>query len=110
MMSVFKYQLPDVRGEINIALPLNAVVLSCGDQEGPVLWALVDTNAPSEPRLFRLLQTGQGFDERRPIRFIGTIQRRLSGGLDQYVLHLFEITVLAMEPPAPPPGLGPSHG
>jgi hypothetical protein len=85
--TVFKYPLP-MRGN-PIQMPKGARVLSLQVQYGdPQLWALVDPEAPEEPRQFRIFGTGHPMTITggHTLEFIDTFQ--LDGG--QLVFHVFE--------------------
>lgn len=84
---VFKYLLP-LLDEFTLELPEGAQLLSVlAQRDEPMLWALVDANAPPKVRSFFFRGT------RRAIAlpsasycYVGTIQ--LHGG---HVVHLFEV-------------------
>lgn len=87
MRKVFKYNLGV--GEQQLVLPTGADILAFNNQhDRPVLWALVDPDAPTEARTFRITGTGHVIEEKpRELSYIGTAQFN-DGAL---VLHLFEI-------------------
>lgn len=97
-MKIFKYPLPmEVAGLVaqwnlrsEIELPAGAEILSVQAQNNtPVLWALVDPEAPKEKRKLVLLNTGGEMPTDVSFhRFLGTFQLN-GGGL---VFHLFEDT------------------
>jgi hypothetical protein len=84
---VFKYVLPD-DDEFTLPFPAGAKLLhlDCQDNE-VVLWALVDPDAPTETRRFRLAGTGHPIETACPLTHIGTVL--LMGG--KLVFHLFEV-------------------
>lgn len=90
MKRIYRYHLgiddrPDAR------LPIGARVLSvaAARAEGSrylELWALVDPDADSEDRYFRIFGTGHPVDEDFLGRFIGTVS--MAGGA--LIWHVFE--------------------
>jgi len=92
---VFKYRIDPKKAKFSVPIQKGAMVLTAQMQENPrergeqpVMWALVDADAPFETRDFVLLETGEIFDFPGMIRFIQTLQFNRG----RYVLHLFEIT------------------
>jgi hypothetical protein len=87
MKKVWKYGVPLTGdGEVHLGMPRGATVVSLQRQRGDTsIWAIVDPDAPLEPRQFRWVGTGQevGFDG----KFVGTMQ--WAGG--SLVFHLFEV-------------------
>ncbi len=85
--SIWKY--PFVVGdEVLIRIPRDARLLDVQMQDGtPCLWALVDTEARTEVRSFRIFGTGHPFDAVDG-SYVGTFQQ-VNG---QLVWHLFEVT------------------
>lgn len=73
-----------------MAMPVGAVILTVQVQHGrPVLWAIVDREAPFEARHFLIVGTGRnmpGWDE-RPFEYVGTFQ--MHDG--DFVGHVFEL-------------------
>ena len=85
MKKIYKYQIA-ITDEIYLSMPKGAQVLSVQVQHDiPVIWALVDPDAPVVERHFHLEATGHQLPDLMG-RFIGTIQI-LEGDL---VFHLFE--------------------
>jgi hypothetical protein len=86
---IFKYELA-VKPKQVIMMPKGAVILSFSRQGPlPFVWASVDENQPREPRAFRLVTTGEVFNEERCV-FVGHTQ--LGGGPEPwYEAFLFEI-------------------
>ena len=73
-------------GDVVVWMPQGAQVLTVQAQEDvPVLWALVDTEAVSGPRHFLVVGTGHDMGD-PAVRYVGTVQL-FGGGL---VLHVFE--------------------
>lgn len=86
MLKVFKYAVPMI-DEFTIGMPEGAQLLSFQEQHGDgQLWALVDPNAPTVERHFRLAGTGHPIVDPRALHFVGTAQ--FHGGA--LVFHLFE--------------------
>jgi hypothetical protein len=93
MRTIYKYEL-NIEDMVELQLPKGAKILSVQSQnDKPVLWCLVDTEAPKENRMFRLAGTGHeiGKEIENRIEFIGTFQI-LNGA---FVGHLFEILTTA---------------
>lgn len=95
MKTIWKFPLPveynalvmgwNVR--FTMELPEEARILSVQLQWGaPVMWALVDPEAPKRARSMVLAATGKPFPEELVTHFIGTFQLNDGAG----VLHLFE--------------------
>lgn len=71
-----------------IDMPRGAQVLSVQVQhDAPQMWAMVDPAAPQSRRTFRLIGTGNPFNDADRLRFIGTFQMRDG----DEVQHLFEV-------------------
>lgn len=82
-MRIYKYQLPDIPGVFILQLPKGSIPLSVGVQHDElVLWVMVNEFEDDLEYKFRLLITGEDFDETN-LKFIGTIQ------LNGLVYHLF---------------------
>jgi hypothetical protein len=80
MKQIYKYQV--IHG--TVLMPKGAKILTAQIQDDTtVMWALVDTSQPMEPRNFEVMYTGQGFDD-TGLEYIQTVQ---DGPL---VLHIFE--------------------
>lgn len=90
MRTIYKYPV-EINDTFEIALPRDAKVLTVQTQGArPCMWAIVDTNQPSETRQFRLVGTGHPLDDGddgAAFNYIGSFQ--MKGGL--LVFHLFEI-------------------
>ena len=81
---IFKYKLFSGGG---VPMPEGAEILSVQMQHGtPVLWALVDPEAPAEVRRIEVIGTGQESTDLGKEDHIATLQLE-GGGL---VLHIFE--------------------
>lgn len=90
MKRIFKYEIYySPGGTFNTTLPKGARILSVGVQAGvPVIWALVDTDAPAEPVQFLTLWTGKDASVLKDTdEFIGTFTQK---GL---VYHLWKISL-----------------
>ncbi len=82
-MRIFKYHVSEP--EQHLLLPTGAKVLTVTTQYGePVMYALVDPNAPTEERTFRCIPTGKEFDP-AGLTYIDTFT--VEGNL---VFHCFE--------------------
>lgn len=86
MKQVFKYPLEHINQKYKFLMPEGAEILTLQLQRGqPCMWALVETDNPSEARVFELVGTGDTL--KHDGRYIGTFQ--LDNG--EFVGHLFEI-------------------
>jgi DNA-directed RNA polymerase subunit RPC12/RpoP len=82
---IYKYHLP-LLDEIEIQLPMGAQILTVQSQEGlPLIWALIETDAPLTTRRFCIRGTGHTFKGNEG-KYIGTFQLQ-NGDL---IFHLFE--------------------
>ncbi len=86
-MQIYKYEM-EVDGVVDIPMPKGAHVLTVKVQHGkPCLWAIVDPDAPTETRSFRVFGTGHEMDIDIPhSHYIGTYQ--LFDG--NFLGHVFE--------------------
>lgn len=86
MTTIWKYPL-DLKDEQVVKMPQGAQILSVQRQFGNLmLWALVDSKAPSESREIIIAATGAPFPNVGIARHIGTVQM-LDGAL---IWHVFE--------------------
>lgn len=84
MKTIWKWTLET---ETTIEMPQGAELLDLQTQHGePQLWALVDPNALSCRRTFRVYATGQELPN-DPGQYVGTFQ--MNGGA--LVFHVFEV-------------------
>lgn len=90
MKKVYKWSLPKGKDRFSLEIPQGAMLLTAHVQHGsPVIWALIDPEAPAEKRDFIVLETGEQLPELPGIpHYIATFQ--FDAG--NYILHLFEIT------------------
>ena len=87
MKAIWKFSL-DLQEYSEIEMPQGATVLTVQVQHGTIrLWAIVDTEAPKQPRMFQVCGTGASMLENVERSYIGTVQ--LQGG--RYIFHIFEI-------------------
>jgi hypothetical protein len=87
MRTIYKYPV-EVRDTFTLSLPKGAEILTVQEQRGSVfMWALVDRDAESEERSFRLAGTGHPIEDGLDLRHVGTFQ--MHGGV--LVFHVFEI-------------------
>ena len=94
---IYKYELkaqePASKGYIvsRIGMPEGARILKLGTQGNrPVVWAVVDPEAPIEERVFLPFPTGEALGEGVDIdAYIGTFQ--LDSMLGNLVFHVFEL-------------------
>lgn len=83
MKAIYKFPVKTA-----ILMPVGARILALQVQHNvPMLWAICDTSAQTEPRLFNVRGTGFEFDAADEGAYIGTWQE--SGG--SFVRHLFEV-------------------
>ena len=88
---IFKYPI-EIENRQIIQMPKGARILHAERQgEFPVLWASVDPAQPVEPRVFRMVTTGEIFNEER-LAYVGTIQLGGNRPLEAwFVMHLYEV-------------------
>lgn len=68
---IYKYQMP-VLEEFTMALPQGAKILRVQDMDGMFwMWAMVDTDAPTETRNFRAFKTGAKIPDNLNLEYIG---------------------------------------
>jgi hypothetical protein len=87
---IHKYKVPESRGRFYMVLPAYARIISVQIQRSiPVMWAVIDIEAPNEYRSFILVETGENLPDEIYTNsyYLGTLQ--LQDG--DYVLHLFEV-------------------
>lgn len=87
MKSIFKYQI-SYSAPIEIRLPMDSKVISAGlDPQGDLcIWALVDPETATTPRVFMVVGTGWSMeDEIDNWEFIGTVRQ------GPYMWHVFEV-------------------
>lgn len=86
MLTIYKYPL-EVAAMQTIPLPIGATILHFANQfETPVVWALVDTEAPTEYIVFHMVGTGHRMPNSYCV-YIGSAQ--FQGG--EFVWHLFRV-------------------
>jgi hypothetical protein len=67
---------------------ISVVVQSDGQDEQPVIYAIVDPSMPLETREFFTIGTGQDIDFKPNMQYISTFQLRRG----RWIAHLFEVT------------------
>ena len=83
MKTIWKWTL---QRETTIDMPLGAKLLTVQEQHGePQLWALVDPDAKTYQRTFRVYGTGHGLPD-DPGEYVGTFQMHCG----TLVFHVFE--------------------
>ncbi len=88
MKTVWKYPIVPV-GLLAISLPVGAQILDVQAQDGtPMMWAVVDDEAPKETRTFALVGTGHPMPKGE-VSYVGTFQ--FCPGERWLVFHLFEL-------------------
>jgi len=88
MKTIYKYDLP-MENRAIIPMPEGATILKVGVQHNkPVLWALVDPDAPVTDRIFFVFGTGHSFDLVEPFIYNGTLILHD----ETFVGHVFEKT------------------
>ena len=88
-MRIYKYSLALLEHQ-TLMLPVGAQILTVQVQHGqePCLWALVNPDAPTQPRSIWMYGTGHPiYGSMADKRYIGTIQLNQIGSL---VFHFFE--------------------
>jgi hypothetical protein len=88
MRTVYKYHLLTQDAQ-TIELPRGAEYLTVQMQhDRPTIWALVDTNAPTERHTVRVVGTGNPIerDALAGMRYLGTVQEK---GWPSFVWHIF---------------------
>ena len=77
---IFKYPV-EIRDHFGLDLPRGARVLSVQVQrDEPMMWALVDPDAPSERAMFRVIGTGHPIDDPpETLDYVGTFQIHWGG-------------------------------
>ena len=86
---IYKYVLDDAKQDWEFDLPVDAKILDIQVQfRYPCIWVLLDTEAVTVKRTFKLYGTGQPVNEPpEKLHYIGTYQ--MASGA--YIFHLFEI-------------------
>ena len=89
MKTVHKFKLPMPSDYFTIEMPRWAKILHVDTQQGiPVMWALVDTDQPMEPRQFRWAGTGHPVEKPGyEFKYVGTFQ----GQQGLLIWHIFEV-------------------
>ena len=83
MKTIWKYPLT-VTDYQSVRMPKGAEILSVADQQGELcVWALVDSDAELEDRMFYIFGTGNSFNEVIPMNFLGSVQQNV------FVWHVF---------------------
>jgi len=86
MRTIFKYALP-TQDRVTFVLPKGAEILKIDVQlDQPFIWALINPEAASEERFFRVAGTGHPIEDKN-LKFIDTFQ--MHGG--DLVFHVFEV-------------------
>ncbi len=68
---IYKYQMP-VLEEFEMTLPQNAEIIRVQDMDGYFwMWAVVNTDAPTETRKFRAFKTGAKIPDGLELRYVG---------------------------------------
>lgn len=85
-MTIWKYAVRlDAPGAFHLQMPVGADVLTVQLQDGaPMLWAMVNPDARTIQRSFRVVGTGWDNEDFTGCRYVGTWQK------DSLVWHLFE--------------------
>ena len=87
MKTIWKYKLEATENQI-IRMPENSEVLTISGQDGCVyVWALVDTDRPSEDRCFSVYGTGWEIKPEN-LLYIGTAF--IDSHIGPLVFHVFE--------------------
>jgi hypothetical protein len=96
MRVIYKYEL-NALGRKDVSLPRGFKVLKLGVQRDvPVLWCLVDPEAPTVQAAFITFVTGVEFNHRdEEIKYIDSFQL---GNLPYFVGHVFQLTPTLTSP------------
>lgn len=88
---VHKYVFTRAGSDVSrFQMPVGAKVLFVHEQNGnPCMWALVDPEAPTEIRAFRMVGTGHLVDDITDESYCGTALL-LQGS---FVIHIFEVPI-----------------
>lgn len=85
--TIWKYQMP-VQERFIMALQRGAEVIRVADQGGMFwLWAVVDTDAPIEERVFHAVKTGAPMPERRDLIYHGFCAIYIQQELGLYIFE-----------------------
>lgn len=85
MKVIYKYPIACTDSQ-NVFMPTGCKILTVQNQKGIIcIWALVDTNAPSECVKIRILATGQPIDN-DCLEYLGTVQFAFG----DVVYHIFK--------------------
>lgn len=91
MKTIYKYKLSLESDIVFINMPMDAFVIHVDIQHGDVyLWAMVDTDAAMERRIFRVIGTGHPAEDVGLTQHIGSFLV-LNG---TYVFHIFDVGVV----------------
>lgn len=87
MKTIYKYPI-GITDEQTFLMPIGANILTVQVQNGnPFVWAMVDTEAPTEEVSIRVHGTGHPISDRSNLEYIGTFQSMYGGHL---VFHVFK--------------------
>jgi hypothetical protein len=87
---IYKYTCPPAVYDWVAQVHQGAEILGIDKQGGAyVFWALVEANALPVPRRFKLIATGQPFEDMPNAKYCGTINEFLV--VNYFVLHLFDL-------------------
>jgi hypothetical protein len=85
MTTIHKYAL-DITDFQTVHLPKGAEILDAQMQRGNLhIWAIVDTNAPAEPRTFCIHGTGHPLPHAINRKYLSSVQD------GNFVWHVFEV-------------------
>ncbi len=90
MRTIWKFEIPNLSGLNEIAIPVGGTILHFALQHGtPCIWVLVDVEPKqsNEIRKFIIIGTGHKIPEDIQLQYVDTIQM-VNGFL---VWHLFEV-------------------
>lgn len=91
MKVIYKYEIPlNLRGTVDVDMPRGAQILHVDKQGDRIYaWALVNPNAPTETREFRIMGTGRAVPdadfESEGLSHLGTVMA------DPFVWHIFKV-------------------
>lgn len=85
MRTIYKYPLTSQDSQVDIQMPIGAEILHVDIQNGvPCLWVKVNPRGTPERRRFRIVATGEPFQDDR-LKYLKTFQD------PPYVWHVFEV-------------------
>lgn len=92
MITIWKFSFM-IQDFFTMVMPVGAEILYVGSQEGKgCIWARVDTDALTEKRQFKLVETGHPLNPECALDYVGTFETRRYRSDINLVWHLFEFS------------------